>query len=203
MHRGQQQTFQFLIFYPHKRYIHIVEGNVVIQCLLRNVTQTTISLSVGCCQEQPSPFTKAVTKNSERMQSTSVLFSKLVLILCHIPFNEIENYLNDGLIIISSAGASPPTNVTAVQEDPNVVLVTWNPSSDAQAYRIEYQCRAGTTGVVGTTEGFSQRLEGFQNGDTCNISISATSDHFPSDSVWVTVGLGKLSLNKMDCLILF
>ena len=91
--------------------------------------------------------------------------------------------------------------MTAVQEDPNDVLVTWNPSSDAQTYRVEYQCRAGTRGIVGATEGFSQRLEGFQNGDTCNISISATSHHFPSDRVWVTVGLGKLSLNKMDILI--
>ena len=124
------------------------------------------------------------------MQSTSVLFSKLVLIHCHTPFNT------------ASAVTSPPTNVTAVQESPNVVLVTWNPSSDAQAYRIEYQCGQGGSGVVGHTGSFSQRLLDIQNGDTCNISISATSaEHFPSDSVWVTVGLGKLSLNKMNILI--
>ena len=81
--------------------------------------------------------------------------------------------------------------MTAVQESPSVVLVTWNPSSDAQAYRIEYQCEQGGSGVVGATRNY-QRLVRFQNGDTCNVSISATSaEHFPSDSVWVTVGLGK------------
>ena len=94
----------------------------------------------------------------------------------------------------SVSGPSPPTNVRAVQEDPTNVTVSWSPYRDTQIlYRIEWQCTASESGFQGSIRTYSQRLTGFRNGETCNISVSATlEEQFPSDGVRLSVSLGKL-----------
>ena len=92
----------------------------------------------------------------------------------------------------------PPSGVTAVRAGPTSILVSWNLSSNANGYIIDY--RASCSGkhdrvdVTGSSKN-NHTLTGLQNGDTYNVSIVAISDGFPSESVIatpVTYTLGKL-----------
>ena len=81
--------------------------------------------------------------------------------------------------------------------------MSWTPSGDAQYHRIEWQCTASESGSQGSIRTQSYRLTDFQNGEICNISVSATLErHFPSASVRLTVQLGKLATTEQritDC----
>ena len=91
-------------------------------------------------------------------------------------------------------GPSAPTDLTAVQEGPTSIRVSWAPSSNATGYRIDYTS-SGSSDSVTVSGGSNDNylLTSLQNGDTYTISIVATSDDFPSESVMVhtTVGLCK------------
>ena len=84
-------------------------------------------------------------------------------------------------------GTSPPSDVTAVQDGPTSILVSWSPSSDATGYRINYDSIGGDSNSVvtsgGSTNPLTHTLMNLQNGDTYTISIVATSSILPSDSV--------------------
>ena len=86
--------------------------------------------------------------------------------------------------------------MTAVQEGPTGITVTWTPSSGANGYIISYDNGAGSNDSV-TVDGGStdnHTLTGLQNGATYTISIVATSEQqFVSDKVIVdmNVGLGE------------
>ena len=93
-------------------------------------------------------------------------------------------------------GASAPTDLTAVQEGPTSIRVSWTPPSplgDTTGYRIDYTSSNGSSDSVTVSGGSTDNylLTGLQNGDTYTISIVATSDLFPSESVTadMTVGL--------------
>ena len=90
-------------------------------------------------------------------------------------------------------GASAPTDLTAVQEGPTSIRVSWIPSSNATGYRIDYTSTDGSSDSVTVSGGStdSYLLTGLQNGDTYITSIVATSDLFPSEIVTadMTVGL--------------
>ena len=83
------------------------------------------------------------------------------------------------------------------------ILLSWTPSSplgDTTGYRISFT-GGGTSGSVnlsgGDTNSYTLTL-GLKRGDTYEISIVGTSEHFFSDSVeWdtITVG-GKLVLGN-------
>jgi len=86
--------------------------------------------------------------------------------------------------------ASAPTNLTAVQEGPTGIRVSWTPPTplgDTTWYRIYYS--GGSSGSVdvggGSTDNYL--LTGLQNGVSYNISIVATSRHFFSDRVEYTL----------------
>ena len=97
-----------------------------------------------------------------------------------------------------SAGADPPTNVMAECASATSILVSWSPPDplgDTTGYRIDYARTGGSSVSVdvnggGTSE---RELTGLQNGAIYTISIVATSQHLPSQSVEVTVRLGMLS----------
>ena len=85
-----------------------------------------------------------------------------------------------------SEGTSLPTNVTAVQDGPISILVSWNPSSDATGYRIHYDSQSFPV------DGGRSILTNLQNGDTYYISIEAISQRrLPSKTPLIAVGLGK------------
>ena len=93
-------------------------------------------------------------------------------------------------------GTSPPSGVTAVQTGPTSIIVSWSPSSDATGYRIDYESSGGDSGSVTVSGGSTDRetLTGLQNGDTYTISIVATSELLPSDSVPADISVGLREL---------
>ena len=101
------------------------------------------------------------------------------------------------LLTINSSDTLPPSDVTAVQAGLTNISVSWNPSSNATGYTIEYtSCRGHNGGVfvsVGTTAEYL--LTELQEEDIYSISIAATSDGFPSESVKVArinlINIGK------------
>ena len=95
--------------------------------------------------------------------------------------------------LFSPPVASAPTNLTAVQEGLTSIKVSWSPSEDATGYRIDYNSSSGTSSSVHINDSSTDNntLSNLQNGDTYTISIVATSQHLPSESVTMHVGLGK------------
>ena len=88
---------------------------------------------------------------------------------------------------ISVLVATPPTGLTAVQTGPTSIDVSWTPPTplgDITGYIIYYTNDDNTDSVVidgGSTDEYT--LTDLQNGDTYTISIVATSQHLPSDTV--------------------
>ena len=81
----------------------------------------------------------------------------------------------------------PPSDVTAVQASPTDISVSWKTSSNATGYIIEYtSCRGHNRCVFlngGSTDDYL--MTNLQKKDIYSISIAATSDGFPSESVKV------------------
>ena len=90
--------------------------------------------------------------------------------------------------------ASAPSNLTALQEGPTSVRVSWSPPSrlgDTTGYRISYS--GGSSGSVNISDGSTNThtLTGLVNRDSYTISIVGTSQHFFSEVVDVDIGLGE------------
>ena len=97
------------------------------------------------------------------------------------------------LVIILPPVPSAPTNLTAVQEGPTNIRVSWSPPTplrDTIGYRIYYS--GGSSGSEDVSDGSTDNylLIGLQNGDIYNISIVATSQRYRSDAMTVNIGLG-------------
>ena len=84
--------------------------------------------------------------------------------------------------------------MTAVQDGPTSILVSWSPSTNATGYTVSYT-GGGSSGSVDVSGGDtnSHNLTGLTNGETYTMSIVATSNNLDSDTVTVNmaVGLGK------------
>ena len=92
-------------------------------------------------------------------------------------------------------GASPPTEMTAVQSGPTSIRVTWIPPSplgDTTGYSISFT-GGGSTGSVNVNGGSvtSHTLTGLQNGEMYTIFVVSTFQHFPSDPISMEVTLSK------------
>ena len=97
-------------------------------------------------------------------------------------------------------GASPPSGVTAVQDGPTSIRVSWTPPSplgDTSGYRIYYTRAGGSSDSVDIDGGNrnSHTLMGLTNGETYTISVagrSSSSSVLPSPPVSAgDVALGK------------
>ena len=88
--------------------------------------------------------------------------------------------------LVLSSGASPPTDVMAVQEGLTSIRVSWTRSSDATGYIISYT--GGSSGSVTVSGGSTDErsLSNLVNGGVYTISIMATSTGLSSGSVVVT-----------------
>ena len=82
----------------------------------------------------------------------------------------------------------------AVQEGLTSIRVSWSPPTplgDTTGYRIYYSDSDSSDSVDvsgGSTDNYT--LTGLQNGDSYTISIVATSQHFPSESVTLDMDVG-------------
>ena len=82
--------------------------------------------------------------------------------------------------------ASAPTNLTAVQEDPTGIQVSWTPPTplgDTAGYRIYYS--GGSNGSVDVSGGSTDNylVGSLQNGDNYTIRIVGISKHIFSEEV--------------------
>ena len=107
------------------------------------------------------------------------------------------------IILYWSSGASPPSDVTAVQSGPTSIRVSWTPPTplgDTTGYIIDYTNDDNTdSGSVGIDDGSTEQLTltNLQNGDTYTISIVGTSSsHLLSESVLadMTVSLSESNI---------
>ena len=106
--------------------------------------------------------------------------------------------------------ASAPTHLTAVQEGLTSIRVSWSPPSplgDTTGYRIDYTSSDGSSDSVTVSDGSTDNylLTDLQNGDTYTISIVATSEHLPSETVTIIPNLllGNLFTANIMCGILY
>ena len=81
--------------------------------------------------------------------------------------------------------------MTAVQDGPTSIRVSWTESTDATGYRIHYTSVSDSgneTVSDGSTE--THTLTGLVNGETYTISVAATSDNLPSEGVAADMAVG-------------
>ena len=105
--------------------------------------------------------------------------------------------------------ASPPSGVTAEQDGPTSIRVSWTPPSplgDTSGYRIYYNSAGGSSDSVDVDGGNTNRrtLMGLINGETYTISVVGRSSTSPTvlPSPPVTAGdvaLGKSKNHPMQC----
>ena len=94
-------------------------------------------------------------------------------------------------MLVSLSGPPSPTDVTAVQDGPTSITVTWtppNPLDGITGYRISFTGGSDVDIDGGSTNSYT--LTGLTNGQTYTISIVATSSGLPSAPEQSTVGLG-------------
>ena len=82
--------------------------------------------------------------------------------------------------------------MTAVQDGPTSIRVSWTPSSDATGYRIQYEDSGGDNNSVIVSGGSSNNhlLTGLERETTYTVYIVATSQMLPSEPMIVKVTLG-------------
>ena len=85
-----------------------------------------------------------------------------------------------------TTAASVPTNLMAVQEGPTGIRVFWTPPTPLRftsGYRISYS--GGNSGSVHVNSGSTDNylLTDLQNRKSYSLSITGTSNHFPSEHV--------------------
>ncbi|CAI8031727.1 Receptor-type tyrosine-protein phosphatase F, partial [Geodia barretti] len=84
---------------------------------------------------------------------------------------------------VETEGPPPPTGVTAVQDGPTSITVTWTPPSplgDTTGYRISYN--TGSDVDIDGDSSNSYTLTGLTNGQTYTISIVAIAPNRPTSS---------------------
>ena len=81
--------------------------------------------------------------------------------------------------------------MTAVQDGPTSIRVSWTQSSNGTGYMIHYTSVSDSgseTFSNGSTE--THTLTGLVNGETYTISVAATSDNLSSESVIADMAVG-------------
>ena len=96
--------------------------------------------------------------------------------------------------------ASPPSGVTAVQDGPTSIRVSWTPPSplgDTTGYRIYYTRAGGSSDSVDVDGGNtnSRTLMSLTNGETCTLSVAGTSS-ISSVLPSPPVSAGEIALGK-------
>ena len=80
--------------------------------------------------------------------------------------------------------------MTAEQEGPTGIRVSWTPSSDATGYMIRYEGSGGDSVNVDGGSSNNHLLTGLERETTYTVYIVATSQMLPSEPIRVKVTLG-------------
>ena len=132
-------------------------------------------------------YTCTVTNNKPSTASATITVQGIDVYHVHINF-----------CFISVPGASPPTDLTAVQTGPTSINVSWTPPTplgNTTGYIIYYTNDDSVD--IDDSSTVAHTLTGLQNGYTYTISIVATSSSdLPSESVLadMTVGLSESNI---------
>ena len=97
------------------------------------------------------------------------------------------------LWLFITLGTTPPSNVTAVQDGPTSIQVSWTPSGDATGYIIIYDNSEGDSGYQSVSGGSTDQyiLTDLQAGGNYIISLLATSQDLPSKPVRLEARLSE------------
>ena len=91
-------------------------------------------------------------------------------------------------------GTSPPSDVTAVQEGPTSIRISWTLVSGATGYRVEYSGGDDTEEESVSGSSTSLIITGLQNGLTYTISLVAISPNIPTSAPIIRqVPLGEIT----------
>ncbi|CAI8033621.1 Receptor-type tyrosine-protein phosphatase delta [Geodia barretti] len=105
---------------------------------------------------------------------------------------------------ITLEGPPRPTDVTAVQDGPTSITVTWTPPSplgDTTGYRISFTGGSDVDIDGGSTNSYT--LTGLTNGQTYTISIVATSEHLFGDATTFEITLSKREIGPYISVIAY
>ena len=164
-----------------------------------------------CNVTNSKPSEATTTFTAQGTTTMAILINILLLLLILLPFSSPPPPplfpppppppLPSSPPLPPSPVASAPTNLTAVQEGPTGIRVSWTPPTplgDTTGYRIYYS--GGSSGSVDVSGGSTHNhlLTGLQNGASYNISIVATSTHFYGDRVYFT-NIVQLSESSTSC----
>ena len=165
------------------------------ETVLNNATTAqythTLTVTIG------GEYTCTVSNNKPSSDSASIILGSMSF--AHPQITNCQ--LNGRCGFLSCTGASPPSGVTAVQDGPTSIRVSWTPSSDATGYRITYT-GGGSSDSVAVGDTNTHTLMGLTNGETYTISIVGTSSSsyvLPSPPVSVgdvALGIYSKSLQK-------
>ena len=94
--------------------------------------------------------------------------------------------------------------MTAVQTGPTNITVSWSPPTpleDTTGYIIYYTSEDSDNSTIIVPGGntMEQPLTGLTMGASYDISVVATSQHFPSEPVEDDIRLGEYSLSCSPC----
>ena len=139
-------------------------------------------ICIQICQEYMCPMGTSKPKN---IFTQCIFHANFVTRKYPGLHNDIKIYLYYKSKLYSAV-ASAPTGLTAVQEGPTSIRVSWTPPTplgDTTGYRIYYS--GGSSGSEDVSGGstHTQLLTGLQNAATYNISIVGTSNHLHSDQI--------------------
>ena len=105
------------------------------------------------------------------------------------------------LHMLCAAAPAPPTGVTAVQEGPTSLTVSWTQSGTVTEYWIYYVSAGGEdSGSAGLITSTSYTLHNLLDGLIYTITVIAVGEHLPSQST--VVQICKLK-NNTSTLLLF
>ena len=177
--------------------ITVTEGTeTVLNDLVTAQYTHTLTVTTG------GEYTCTVSNNKPSSDSASIILGSMSF--AHPQITHCQ--LNGRCGFLSCTAASPPSGVTAVQDGPTSIRVSWTPSSDATGYRITYT-GGGSSDSVAVGDTNSHTLMGLTNGETYTISIVGTSSSsyvLPSPPVSVgDVGLGIIYIQQFASELLF
>ena len=147
-------------------------------------------------------YTCTVSNNKPSSDSASItLLGNSAFTTNHCTFHKYNSMFSTPIFLV----ASPPSDVTAVQDGPTSIRVSWTPPSPlglTTGYRISYT-GGGSVDVDGGNTN-SHTLTGLINGQTYTIFIVGTPSFAVIPSVRVsagTVGLGnRLVYIEIPCM---
>ena len=158
--------------------VNITEGNETV-LNDRETAQYTHTLNVTAAGDYRCTVSNTAFSNSTDITLEGILYFRYEC------FNDLT---------YCTLGTSPPSDVTAVQEGPTSIRVSWTLVSGATGYRVEYSVGEATGEESAGGSSTTLIITGLQNGLTYTISLVAISPDLPTSApITKQVTLGEIT----------